>query len=294
MKNFFVFFMAITMICISMLPVDADEINENIYLSALDSCMTESERADILQGTRNVISDELYMETAGHLFAKIEGIDKWSDIDFESLNIIPAYFNEGWNVSENSLESIKEYAKSSDALALNGYLLFNDDYAFIVNYDFGNFQITYPSVVPGFINDILTNKPIDHPDAQDATVLEMYACSSFHIKREVILYLVTDKGTFVKYYEDEDSEAVTFTKADFEEYGGAYWDSVYKPTRVEDIRGDGSISFASYIASGAIDELKQNKMIGNIITYTLLSFVAAAICFVSLVLFKKRKTKCNA
>ena len=149
----------------------------------------------------------------------------------------------------------------------------------------------YASSIPTYISDIMALSKNFFVE-KDCVLEGIYCFDADTSYQGIAVYLKTDQGVYVRYYENSTSEAILFTEDEFRFRAGAYYNYLtsYENNYNEkgEALGDGSMSFLSFIQNSksidnAIDKTNIYKGIGMIVLVILL--------ISGIVVFVKKKQK---
>ena len=149
----------------------------------------------------------------------------------------------------------------------------------------------YASSIPTYISDIMALSKNFFVE-KDCVLEGIYCFDADTSYQGIAVYLKTDQGVYVRYYENSTSEAILFTEDEFRFRAGAYYNYLtsYENNYNEkgEALGDGSMSFLSFIQNSksidnAIDKTNIYKGIGMIVLVILL--------ISGIVVFVKKKAK---
>lgn len=162
----------------------------------------------------------------------------------------------------------------------------------------------YASAIPTYISDIMALSKIFVTEKN--CVLEGIYCFDADTSHQgIAVYLKTDIGVYVRYYENSTSEAILFTEDEFRFKAGAYYNYLtsYENNYNEngEALGGGSISFLSFIQNStntdnAISFIQNSTNTNNAIVKANIYKGIGTIAFVTLlisgiVIFVKKKSK---
>lgn len=272
---------------------------------AKDSFMN-SEIVDILMGQLNVAeknlmnNEENYNDNMAGLKVKGEpvvvlygNVLSWEKCD-TALNVL---------LSKRQREDYNEYC----VLTEDGYIALAVDMLADENNQFVGMGL-YLTYIGGqyqpFLNDIKNATPEMTILGEECVVLNIYA---FKIKTydipDVAVYYATDKGNFIRYYDELVNKDVWIKESDFAEYREEYWEYRLEKDAIKDETGDyayGRISFTSFLEDNygiGLEEKDsqsatpdENENIPLIIAYSVVIAVAITEIAVAVVLRKKSKT----
>lgn len=149
----------------------------------------------------------------------------------------------------------------------------------------------YASAIPTYISDIMALSKNFFVE-KDCMLEGIYCFDADTSHQGIAVYLKTDKGVYVKYYENSTSKAILFTEDEFRFKAGVYYNYLtsYENNYNEngEALGDGSISFLSFIQSLKSPDNDIDKT--NI--YKVIGMIALVILLISgIVIFVKKKAK---
>ena len=148
---------------------------------------------------------------------------------------------------------------------------------------------------PRYIKDIQNLKSTETIDEQTHEIKGIYCFDGSSSYMGTLIYLQTNKGTYVKYYEYPDSEPLLFPENKFIEYGTAYYQYLISYENNYNEFGEslfgGALTFASFIDdylnnSKAEKQNIQPKII--VITVIGISIITGALIITTKFLNKKR------
>ncbi len=128
----------------------------------------------------------------------------------------------------------------------------------------------YPDKLPNYISDIMEMTETLVVDKQEYQINGIYCFGQRTSYQEFAVYLVTDKGVFVKYYEDLYAEGQLFPEEEFRKYAAAYY--AYRTSYENNYDEDGNalagdLPFLDYLDSvypvgnGSADTFKTNPFV---------------------------------
>lgn len=201
--------------------------------------------------------------------------------------------NVGEPLETRLAEDANEKASFTDYVKLNAapYVIrmMHDDVKTTASID----KERYASVIPTYISDITALSESFVTD-ENCAIEGIYCFDGDTSHQGIAVYLKTDKGVFVRYYETSTSEAILFTEEEFRLKGRAYYDYItsygYNYNENGEALGGGSISFLTFIQNadngdGAASDADSNKKIYFIIG----AIISVALLIGGTVFFVKKK-----
>lgn len=158
----------------------------------------------------------------------------------------------------------------------------------------------YSSTIPTYIADIMELSETFM--TEDTCVLEGIYCFDAETSHQgIAVYLKTNKGVYVRYYENSLSEAKLFTEADFRTWAGSYYQYLISDENNYNENGEavggGGMSFLSFMqnATGIGDDRVEDNPV-NPDTRKKIYYIIGAIAIVllltgSIVILAKKKRK---
>lgn len=226
--------------------------------------------------------------------------------------IIKVYNYAYWELSNTSFENIIFQADQSERM---DYVILGNEPIRIskVLWQDEILIYRYPKSISNFIvENIFSNVELF---GKQCTVSEIYIFDETHSHAGAFVYLITDQGNFVKYYETALSSAVVFTEEMFLDYAASYYQYVssyeYNYDENGAPKGGGTVSFLSYIEHNASNNTEnpnsnatENNGSKSIETndsdfkssYAIICFIAFAAILLGIVtyfLIKKKASKQN-
>jgi len=219
-----------------------------------------------------------------------------------------------WELSDESANTILDLREKTEGR----YIIFGEKIEQIgVGLENGEMKIgmvTPFEVIPTYLTDI-QNMDVNTEICQTACTVEEIVCFNGLSSRDgVAVYLITDKGTFIKYYRNKTSNAVEFTEEDFKVYAKNYYEYITAYENNYNEKGEpingGTVDFTDFIktkypyvpnnniASDANNSTAPNDSNGRSkafwigISVGLITTFAAGMC-VFIYFNKKRHTKPN-
>ena len=212
-----------------------------------------------------------------------------------SLPTVEFYPNVYWEVSEQPLSDIIAYA---DTMTPKFYAFVGNN---TVQYyepleDIGAFHIFFEhSTLPTYLED-LKNTPVSTTICgTDCTVEDVVCFDGWRNLSGIAVYLLTDVGTFVRYYSGYTATATDFTEAEFRAYAAEYYEVLSQKTRDNygewelNIIGDSNSAFLDFVAKREA----QTRLLNTTLTVAVPIVAAAALVTVLLVIVKRRRANAN-
>ena len=204
MKRVLTFLLTLAVVLTLCASISAEEATESGDLTV---------SAEITQVMDSLLSDE---EKA--LFENCE------DIDLFDMPIVRVYYHLFWEWADRPtaehLALADEYETSRGALEY--YVLSAVPYKIRVLPD-KMAQINTSYSTPQYLKDIcaLSGQVMVDEKPSDVTGIYCFDCGSSYFG--CVVYIETENGTLVKYYEDRSSEAMLFSESDFRKHAGDYY-----------------------------------------------------------------------
>ena len=142
-----------------------------------------------------------------------------------------------------------------------------------------------------FVNDICNMSVDTEILGEQCEISNIYCFNGVSSHKGVAVHFVTDKGVFVKYYENYQTEGVWFSGEDYREYAEGYYNYSISPENNYSENGGlvgGTETFLSYIKNihGNNDATSNDTAIYVAIGLVLVCGITACV-----ILFKKRAKK---
>ena len=166
-----------------------------------------------------ILSSQLSVEERSFLYNKEFYT---SDLDVENKMIMKVYENVPiFYICNSPLDDIIKYAE------LHGktkYVIFNDKNTTVKTSQAGNSIIVIEEDNSNVIyfNDIKSLESNIEIMGEQYDIISLFCFDIPTFDYGNFTYIVTDKGTFVKFYQHKSSEGIWFTESDFAKYGTAY------------------------------------------------------------------------
>lgn len=193
-----------------------------------------------------------------------------------------------WKYSDKPLdELIAEAERYEDSISKYFYIVFDEEpYEIYVQNKDGAISIwkaaLWPDDVRTFFTDIADLSGETVIDGKSCKIENIYCFDSTNSMGGATVYLRTDKGVFVKYYEDGRSEGVIFTEAEFRNAAADYYDYItsYEYNYNESGEGlSGTISLIEFLNSNSHGQAPET---GSSLTPV---YIVLIICAAALALF---------
>ena len=166
--------------------------------------------------------------------------------------ILKVYTNVYWHLAHLSVNEIIPEASKDN---FTDYVILGEENTRLCiwnNNGKTSVGLSNPSAFPSFVNDIRKMTVNMSILGNDCTVTGIHCFNGFSSYSGSLVYLVTSKGVFVKYYEYENSEgSVWYTEDQFKKYASAYYGyiSSYEHNYTADGQGlCNSTSFKTYVS----------------------------------------------
>ena len=158
----------------------------------------------------------------------------------------------------------------------------------------------YSSTIPTYIADMMELS--ETFITEDTCVLEgIYCFDAENSHQGIAVYLKTDKGVYVRYYENSLSEAILFTEADFRTWAGAYYQYLISDENNYNENGEavggGNMSFLSFMQNEAgiendrVEDDPVNPETRKNIYYIIGAIAIVLLLIGSIVIIAKKKRK---
>ena len=190
-----------------------------------------------------------------------------------------------WEYSDKPLDELLAEAKRyEDSIRKYFYVVFDEEpYEVYVQNKDGAISIwkaaLWPDNVRTFFTDIADLSSETVIDGKSCKILNIYCFDSTNSMGGATVYLRTDKGVFVKYYEDERSEGVLFTEAEFRKAAAEYYAYITSYEYNYDENGEGrsgtKISLIEFINSNSLGQTQGLAPV----------FIVLIVCAAALALF---------
>lgn len=152
-------------------------------------------------------------------------------------------------------------------------------------------MISYTSTVPRYIADIMMLS--EFPDIRNGCKLEgVYCFDATTSHQGSAVYLKTDMGVYVKYYEDLTSEALVFSEEEFRVRATAYYNYLISHENNYNENGEAlggnKVSFASFTRSNHANLSKKTENLIPIVIL-LVSSISLVIGILAVLTIKRKK-----
>lgn len=246
---------------------DIDGMDEDI-VGVLDSQLTEQELS--------VLTDE------SNYYYSLSGAS------FDGAPMLRVYNSVFWEYSHKPLdELLAEAERVESARDYSFYAVFDGDPIKICvsKKDDGTVMIYKAAVltddIATFFTDIADLSGVTELGGVSCTMQNIYCFDSTHSYLGATVYLKTDKGVFVKYYDDERSQGVLFTESEFRKYAEEYHAYLISYEHNYDEDGNplvGNPSFCEFLESRAGAQTPKTGS-GSLFIFAALMICAAALVF---------------
>ena len=253
------------------LAVFADDTRHDMdeeIADIIDSRLTEAERVLLSDGSK--YSDSL------------------KDVTLDGLPILKVY-QLHWEYSDKPLDELVAAVDKSDGkLKASFYVVFDEDpYKIcVLKKDDGSVLIgktgALSDTTPTFFTDIKNLSGEMVFEGESCKIENIYCFDSTTSFFGASVYIKTDKGVFVKYYEYEQSQGVVFTETEFRKAAAEYsaFISSYEYNYDENGEGlNGTLSFAEFLNSGVHGQKPET---GSSLTPV---YIVLIVCAAALALF---------
>ena len=220
-------------------------------LTAVGAAALPSSGAVIDSATVSTINANLSATDRAMIYNENLYNESMANVRLDGVPIVKVYREIYWRLSDKPLSEIIAHA---DSIARIDYMVLGENEVRLYAYQHSNGDIevgVYGRYSPvKWTSDavhILANKKIlDEP----CEILAVYCFDSFSSHKGASVYYVTSQGTYVLYYEYEQSSGAWFTEQDFGKYALDYYAYLIAPENNYDENGNplcGGVSFLSYV-----------------------------------------------
>ena len=284
------------------IPINAEE--------SKTSCIKDTQLREKL--TNSISKEELDILGNKDIWFNLDNLDE--DIDITNKPILKIFNEDIWSIAHLPLDdivtTISEKAKTQ--METVDYVVFDENpIRFSVgdnpNTEDPNDYIVTPSYTywdAPFIADVMnlscTTEVLNIP----CEIEELIAIDRCGAYKGAMLYAITNKGVFVKYYNDQNSEGIWFTEEDFRKYAKVYYeDSLGKGYNENGDPIDGfSASLldfietkyeGEYVASSIVNESSNDKKEFPYLWIAIPVGVVGILSIVAVVIFRKKRLNKN-
>ncbi len=196
------------------------------------------------------------------------------DCDFSSSKFIPIYSGIFWNLFGQGIpvQQIVQKINSGECDSFVYYVtLYKDDLLPIKIQDKDGQQIIVNITKPyaednqlSWLRDLLSSDNILQINGEKAFIQDVYCFDDHTSFAGIVVYLLTDKGTYISYYDMPKSEPVLMSEAEFTPCAKRYYDKMIESAYDEN--GDptgGNLSFLDFIGDAEIQNPIQGQKQDN-------------------------------
>ena len=235
---------------------------------------------------------------------------KLNGMPLENYPVLRVYTEMLWDKADYSFEALAEYADScSSKFGYWQYLVLAEKpfaLSLLKQYGIPELGIQYDYLegvyfskgVPSYVTDIMSMTGVITFDNEEYRVEGINCYDVLSSWLGAVVFIKTDRGVLVKYYEDAEAEGELFYQADYAEKAKAYYEYITSPEHNYDENGyglgGGSISLRQFLMNRDKYEVKKPEPSsnGSVTKYVLMAcgaaLIAAAAVLKALKL-KKRK-----
>lgn len=249
----------------------------------IDSALTDIFSKQITESEFNILTNSEYYDTS------------MQKVNINNKPTMKIYNYIYWSLSDKPLQTIVSEANKEK---WKDYIVFDDTPLKIrVLQDEESSSVGVNeeyTTVPQFISDI-QNLQEDITICNINCKLEDIVCFDGNSSYQgVIVYLKTDQGIFVKYYENYNSSALVFTEDEFSKYAIDYYNYIssyeYNYNSDGEALGGNNLTFALFLQNDYIDEEPENNFV-KILIYSVISLLLIILIIFAIKKVKKNKSK---
>ena len=206
-----------------------------LLFSVLLAIVIGAVEASALDNTNNIIVEILSNQLSQQEFAELTNDNNYdSSVKKEIIvgnPILRIHSEIYWSLSDNSLDDLLSNVQKIESDAkYSDYIVFADNIIKIrlMKYDNGTIKIgkvcEYTDIsLPIFIKEICDITDLIDINGDICKVENVYYFDATSSYQGAVLYLKTDKGVFVKYFEDKFSEGKIYTEEEFATKSAEYY-----------------------------------------------------------------------
>ncbi|MBR5767091.1 MAG: hypothetical protein IKX86_00245 [Clostridia bacterium] len=207
----------------------------------------------------DVIKSQLSPEEYSELMATENYNNSLESDALKDYPILRVYNSVYWEYASNPFNEFMSKVLSSDSKKQHHlrYVVFGREVFSVVMLKWEDGSVTigkardYDDSVPSMISDIINLQETIEVDGERYTIKNIYCFDETSSFKGAVLYLITDSGIFVKYYENESAEGMLFTEDDFRIKASEYhrYITSYEHNYNEkgEALGGRNVSFAEYL-----------------------------------------------
>ncbi len=235
--------------------------------SALSSVAKESKNVDskFNESLKDSLLQNLTTKDKEILFNSKDLDSSVAKVDLSDKPIVKCYTEHLWGEFENGLQSAVSHGEN--AVMEPYYIVFDTQTYKIGRWTDNGVERavvldTYTEL-PRYLKDIQLLDSEIKTDSSKHTIENIVCFDMSHSFFGIVVYLVTDGGNIVKYYEDETSEAMVFSEEEFKLRAKKYYDFLISPENNYDENGNfvggNSVTFAGYVQNNPINSSENNS-----------------------------------
>lgn len=219
---------------------------------AVDAANVSNQDNKFNENLKDALIQNLDAKDKELLFDSKHFDESMQGLDFLNKPVIKCYTEHLWGEFENGLQSAVSHGEN--AVMEPYYIVFDTQTYKIGRWTDNGVERavvldTYTKL-PRYLKDIQLLDSEIKTDSSKHTIENIVCFDMSHSFFGIVVYLVTDGGNIVKYYEDETSEAVVFSEEEFKLRAKKYYDFLISPENNYDENGNfvggNNVSFAEY------------------------------------------------